>query len=235
MILALIPARAGSVRIPGKNLRPLGGHPLLAYSIAAARRSDLFAHIAVSTESAEIAHVATQYGAEVIHRPAQFATAESPDFEWVAHALAQYPAASIFAILRPTSPFRTPRAIRAAFVTFVSSGADSLRAVSPVRDHPAKMWIWRGDRIVPFLGLAAGQDWHSRPTQTLPVIYRQNASLEFGWVSRTVRRGTIAGNDVCGIESCGREGFDINTEDDWILAESEAAHLCDPSVFSAGS
>src|SRR5262249_49285014 len=86
--VALIPARAGSQRVPGKNLLPLGGHPLIAYSIGAARASGLFGAVLVSTDSREIAEVAGRYGAEVPGlRPAELATATSPDIDWVVETM----------------------------------------------------------------------------------------------------------------------------------------------------
>ena len=109
--VAFIPARAGSERVPGKNVRALAGHPLIAYSIAAARESGLFDAIVVSTDSEEIAEVARRYGAEVpVLRPAEIATATSPDIEWVRHMLdalgREGRTFEIFSLLRPTSPFR---------------------------------------------------------------------------------------------------------------------------------
>jgi CMP-N,N'-diacetyllegionaminic acid synthase len=110
--VALVPARAGSQRVPGKNIRELAGHPLLAYSIAAARESAVFDAVLVSTDSEEIAEIARRYGAEVPGlRPAGLATATSPDVEWVTHVMAGHTEA-IFGILRPTSPFRGAATIR---------------------------------------------------------------------------------------------------------------------------
>ena len=104
--VALVPARAGSVRVPGKNVRALAGHPLIAYSIAAARESGLFDAVLVSTDSEEIAAVARRYGAEVPGlRPAEMAGSGSSDIEWVRHVL-DGTAYELFSILRPTSPFR---------------------------------------------------------------------------------------------------------------------------------
>src|SRR5918911_1658234 len=103
--VALVPARAGSERGPGKNVLPLAGHPLIAYTIAAARASGLFSSVVVSTDSEEIAEVAQRYGAEVPGlRPAEIATATSPDIEWVVHVMGGR-SEEIFSILRPTSPF----------------------------------------------------------------------------------------------------------------------------------
>ena len=114
-VLALIPARAGSQRVPRKNIRLLQGHPLLAYTIAAARRAGAFTRVVVSTDSEEIAEIARAYGAEVPWlRPAEFAGSLSRDIEWVTHALDSLvpeTLAGAFALLRPTSPLRTPASV----------------------------------------------------------------------------------------------------------------------------
>ena len=86
--VALIPARHGSKRVPGKNVRPLAGHPMLAYTIAPAIESGVFESVIVSTDSEETAAIARHYGAEVpFLRPAAFAGDTSPDIEWVEHTL----------------------------------------------------------------------------------------------------------------------------------------------------
>jgi CMP-N,N'-diacetyllegionaminic acid synthase len=86
--VALIPARAGSKRVIDKNVARLGAHPLIAYTIAAARTSGIFDAVVVSTDSERYADVARHYGAEVPGlRPAEFAGDTSPDIEWVEHVL----------------------------------------------------------------------------------------------------------------------------------------------------
>ena len=86
--IALIPARSGSERVPGKNVRPLGGHPLLAYAVASALQAGVFDRVVCSTDSGKIAEVAQRYGADVpFLRPAEIATATSPDIEWITHEL----------------------------------------------------------------------------------------------------------------------------------------------------
>ena len=83
--IALIGARSGSERVPGKNVRPLAGHPLLAYAIATARQAGVFERVVVSTDSEAIADVARWYGADVpFLRPDEYATSTSPDIEWLA-------------------------------------------------------------------------------------------------------------------------------------------------------
>src|SRR5210317_1800117 len=112
-IVALIPARSGSKRVPDKNIRLLAGHPLMAYSIAAALQSKIFKKVIVSTDSQRYADIAGHYGAEVpFLRPAKIAGDTSPDIEWVVHTLSQLRENGqdyeCFSILRPTSPFRLP-------------------------------------------------------------------------------------------------------------------------------
>jgi N-acylneuraminate cytidylyltransferase len=83
--------------MPGKNIRPLAGHPLIAYTIAAARRSGIFSDVVVSTDAEETAAIARRYGASVpFLRPSGLATATSPDIEWVEHALEALPSADAF-------------------------------------------------------------------------------------------------------------------------------------------
>jgi CMP-N,N'-diacetyllegionaminic acid synthase len=220
--VALIPARAGSERVPGKNVRLLAGHPLLAYSIAAARESGLFDAVVVSTDSEEIAEVARRFGAEVpALRPAELATATSPDIDWVRHMLGVLDDYELFSLLRPTSPFRGAATIRRAWEQFVPKDppADSIRAVELVRQHPGKMWVLDGDLMRPLLEQAPGEvPTHSRQYKSLPEVYVQNSSLEIAW-TRITAEGEIAGGRVMPFFTEGYEGLTIDYEDDWALAE----------------
>jgi CMP-N,N'-diacetyllegionaminic acid synthase len=223
-IVALIPARGGSKRVPGKNVRTLGGHPMIAYTIAAAVDSRVFDAVIVSTDSEEVAGIARQYGAEVpLLRPAAFATDISPDIEWLEHILEELRAGGrtwdCFSLLRPTSPFRTAETIRRAWARFTAQqGVDSLRAVEKCAQHPGKMWIVRGDRMVPLLPFGE-PPWHSTPYQALPPVYVQNASLEIAWTRVVRERRTIAGDVLVPFLTEGYEGFDINDAYDWMVAE----------------
>src|SRR5438552_5061811 len=90
--VALVPARSGSVRVPGKNVRPLAGHPLLAYAVETALQSGVFDRVVVSTDAEATADVARWYGADVpFLRPAEYATATSPDIEWLRFTLERLP------------------------------------------------------------------------------------------------------------------------------------------------
>ncbi|MBI4500137.1 MAG: acylneuraminate cytidylyltransferase family protein [Gemmatimonadetes bacterium] len=225
-VVALVPARSGSKRVPGKNIRRLAGHPLLAYTVAAARASGVFSAIVTSTDSAEYAEMFRHYGGEApFLRPAAFSGDLSPDIEWVEHALATLAGAGrvfdCFSILRPTNPFRQAHTIRRAWELFQKEeGVDSLRAVEKCKQHPGKMWMVRGRRMMPLLPLGpADRPWHSSQYQALPEVYVQNASLEIAW-TRVVRESrTIAGVVMVPFFTEGLEGVDINDPRDWDWAE----------------
>lgn len=229
-VVALIPARAGSKRVKSKNTKLLGGHPLLAYTIAAAKQSGIFDHVIVSTDSADTAAIAKQYGAEVPWlRPAELASDNSPDIAWIQHALTNLSGDNLpdaFALLRPTSPFRQASTIQRAWTYFTSlQGVDSIRAVELCTQHPAKMWQVSGEgetaRMTPVMTNpdAHATPWHSTPYQALPKIYAQNASLEIAWTRVPLEQHTIAGQSIAPFFTDGYEGFDINTLENWVVAE----------------
>lgn len=224
--IAFIPARSGSKRIPHKNIRPLGGHPVLAYSIRAALDSGVFDAVVCATDSELYAEVARHYGAEVpFLRAAAISGDKSPDIEWVEWMLAELRGGGrefdVFSILRPTSPFRQPETIVRAWQAFSSAaGADSLRAVEKCKQHPGKMWVIRQDRMLPLMPLAPeDQPWHSSQYAALPEVYVQNASLEIAWTRVVTQGRTIAGSVVVPFVTEGEEGLDVNEEFDWWKAE----------------
>jgi CMP-N,N'-diacetyllegionaminic acid synthase len=226
-VVALIPARAGSQRVPMKNLALLAGHPLIAYSIAAALETGIFGAVVVSTDSPEIEDVARRYGAELpALRPSELATATSPDIEWVLHTMRGRDE-DVFSILRPTSPFRTAATIVRAMERFAAlgDGIDSIRAVELCRQHPGKMWLVGGDLMQPLLPQPEGETpLHSRQYQSLPKVYAQNSSLEIVW-TRVLHDPvpTISGRRVAPFFTEGWEGFSIDYPEEILLAESAIA------------
>lgn len=229
-IAALIPARAGSKRLKAKNVMPLAGHPLIAYTIAAAKASGIFDAVIVSTDSQDTADIAVRYGAESpFLRPAEMAADKSPDIEWLQYTLRRLQDEGrpfeVFALLRPTSPFRLPETIRRAWAQFQSvPGVESLRAVELCKQHPGKMWVVDGDLMRPFLDDGGiSPPWHSTAYQGLPVVHAQNASLEIAWSKVVLEGGTIAGKRITPFITEGYEGFDINRAEDWVLAEALVA------------
>ena len=223
-LIALIPAREGSKRIPGKNVRTMHGHPLLAYTIAAALQSGIFHRVIVSTNDEGIADIARKYGAEVpFLRPEEFAGDSSPDIEWVRHALeAVEEDYEYFSLLRPTNPFRQPETIQRAWSAFEAEPeADTLRAVQLCKEHPYKMWRVEDGLLRPLFSTPQSEatPYHSRPYQVLPEVYVQNASLEIASTEFPLKHGRITGDNILAFVSEGEEGFDLNFPEDWVVAE----------------
>lgn len=225
--LALIPARSGSKRVPNKNILPLAGHPMIAYTIRAAIDSGVFDSVVCATDSEEYADIARYYGAEVpFLRPAEISGDKSPDIEWVKWVLNSLKLKGreydVFSILRPTSPFRMPETIRRAWDMFINDPtADSLRAVQKCKQHPGKMWVLRDNRMLPLLPFSIeNTPWHSSQYAALPEVYVQDASLEIAWSRIVYEKNTISGDCIIPFVGQDFEGFDINNEEDIVLANS---------------
>jgi CMP-N,N'-diacetyllegionaminic acid synthase len=220
----MIPARSGSLRVKGKNIRLLGAHPLIAYSIASARESGLFERIVVSTNSPLTREIALHYGAEVpFLRPEEYASSTSPDIEFLRHAFAELREKfDYFALLRPTSPFRQASTIRRAWEQLKSTpAADSIRAVRLCTEHPGKMWIVEGGLMRPFLDQSGLElPWHARQYQDMPTVHVQTSSLEIARYDVVERHGSREGKVLAPFVADPKEGFAIDYEDDWVLAES---------------
>jgi N-acylneuraminate cytidylyltransferase len=224
--VAFIPARSGSKRVPNKNIKPIGGHPMLAYTVRAAIDSGVFDAVICATDSESYADVAKYYGAEVpFLRSSEISGDKSPDIEWVVWMLSMLKDVGrefeIFSILRPTSPFRHQQTIRRAWDQFVNDPkADSLRAVEKCKQHPGKMWVIRGKRMLPLIPFTLGATpWHSSQYASLPEVFAQDASLEMAWSSVVFEKNSIAGEAIIPFVSQGYEGYDINEPDDWWMAE----------------
>jgi CMP-N,N'-diacetyllegionaminic acid synthase len=218
-LVALIPARSGSERVRDKNVRPLAGHPLVAYAIACAREAEIFDRIVCSTDSGKIAEVAQRYGADVpFLRPAKYATATSPDIEWITHTLDQLEEHyDLFAIVRATNPFRGPDVLRRGLEQLLATPeADSIRAVELVKQHPGKMWVIEGKTMRPLLDQShLASAWHAGQYQALPEVYVQNSALEIAWTRVVSQTGTREGRVVAPYLTEGYEGFNIDDEEDW--------------------
>ena len=223
--VAFVPARSGSERVPQKNIRPLAGHPLLAYAIEAALQSGAFERVVVSTDSEEIAEVARWYGADVpFLRPPEFATATSPDIEWLAYTLEHLDDRfDLFALVRATNPFRGPDAVRRGFEQLLATPeADSLRAVELVKQHPGKMWRLAEDgrTMQPILDQSHLEvAWHAGQYQALPQVYVQNSALEIAWTGVVTETGSREGRVLAPFLTQALDGFNVDDEEDWERAE----------------
>lgn len=184
-VMALIPARGGSKSVPRKNLLPVAGRPLIAYSIMHAQACASISRIVVSTDDDEIADVARQYGAEVpFRRPAEAASDTATDFQVFHHALswlAQHEAyvPELVVHLRPTGPVREASLIeRAVQLMLATPAADALRSVGTAEQTPYKMWRVEGQLLRPLIELPEFPEAHSMPRQKLPVAYWQNGYVD---------------------------------------------------------
>jgi CMP-N,N'-diacetyllegionaminic acid synthase len=222
-LVAFVPARSGSERVPQKNVRRLAGHPLIAYAIATARESGVCDRVVCSTDSEAIADVARWYGAEVpFLRPPEYATSVSPDIEWLKDMLERLDGSyDLFVLVRATNPFRGPEVIRKGLQQLLETPeADSIRAVELVRQHPGKMWLLEGRTMRPLLdqsGLEVA--WHAGQLRALPPIYVQNSALEIAWTRVVWETGTREGRVLAPYLTQGYEGFNIDYDDDFRLAE----------------
>jgi CMP-N-acetylneuraminic acid synthetase len=223
--IAFVPARSGSERVPGKNVRALAGHPLLAYAVETALQSGAFERVVVSTDSEEIASVARWYGADVpFLRPGEYATSTSPDIEWLRYTLDRLDESyDLFAIVRATNPFRGPETVRRGLEQLLATReADSLRAVELVKQHPGKMWVLADDgrTMRPLLDQShLDVAWHAGQYQALPSVYVQNSALEIAWTRVVTETGTREGRVVAPFLTHGHEGFNVDDEEDWERAE----------------
>lgn len=186
-ILAIIPARGGSKGLPGKNIRPLLNHPLIAYSILAAQQSKWVTRTIVTTDDDAIAAVAKQYGAELpFKRPAEFAQDLTTDFETFTHALNwlkenENYVPDYVVQLRPTSPVRLVGMIDECIQKMLDNPqADSLRVITPSPITPYKMWVVEDENkpMQPLMPSPDIDEFYNQPRQILPKTYWQIGALD---------------------------------------------------------
>ena len=213
-VVALIPARGGSKGIPRKNLAPLAGRPLLAWTVGAALASPTVTRTIVSTDDEEIAHAAEELGAEVLARPPDLAADETPMRDAIVHALEELPGTEVLVLLQPTSPLRRAEHVDAAVELLLESGADSVVSVVevPHRYRPGSLMALAGDRLV------ALADAHYGTRQEKPVVYARNGPAVL--VLRPDRIGVdLYGGDCRPYVMEQRDSIDIDEPFDLELAE----------------
>ena len=226
-ILALIPARGGSKSIPHKNIRPLAGYPLIAYSIAAALQSRLVSRTIVSTDDEEIACIAHRYGVETpFMRPLEYALDNSTDFPVFTHALSwlmenESYQPDIVVQLRPTSPIRPPDCIdQAVQILLDHPEADSVRGIIPSGQNPYKMWrVDQQGWMTPLLTLSGVAEPFNAPRQELPPTYWQTGHIDAIRVSTIIQKQSLSGDIILPLHLDPRYAIDIDTVRDWQHAE----------------
>jgi CMP-N,N'-diacetyllegionaminic acid synthase len=200
-VLALIPARGGSKGIPRKNIIPLLGKPLIAYTIEQAKASRWITRTIVSTDDEEIASAARQYGAEIpFLRPAEYAQDFSLDFEVFEHALKflqekEGYRCELVVHLRPTGPVRRISLIDKAIQLMLENPeADALRSVSTPTLSPYKMWNIEEGYLKPLLSVEGIPEPYCMPRQKLPQVYWQNGYVDVIRPATILEKGLMAGN-----------------------------------------
>jgi pseudaminic acid cytidylyltransferase len=221
-ILAVIPARGGSKRIPRKNILPLAGKPILAYTIAAAKESGIFNHVVVSTESHEIAELACRYGAEVpFLRDSRLADDFTPVSAVSSDALLRLdPAGKRFeavAQLMPNCPLRTADDVVESYRQFKQTRTES--QISVVRYGWQNPWwaMRRNDRykLNPIF-----EEQLSVRSQDLPELFCPTGAIWWARAATLRQTNTFHVEGRTGWEIPWQRGIDIDTLEDWAMAEA---------------
>jgi len=230
-VLAVIPARGGSKAVPHKNIRLLNGKPLIAYSIEQAALAATLSRSIVSTEDEEMAQVAKVWGGDVpFLRPAHLARDDTPMLPVVQHALEyaehadgiQY---SVVVILQPTSPLRTADDIDRSVQTLFTIEADTVVTISKVDklSHPLlvrRIDVQEGNRLYPFGTGPEYEKYAHVNREELPPVVRLNAAVYAVRRQTLVCQNKIIGSDVRGVWMEAIRSIDIDTEEDFQIAEA---------------
>lgn len=202
-VVALIPARSGSKSVVGKNIKLLGGHPLMAYSIAAAKLASGIDRVIVSTDSVEYASIASKYGAEVpFLRPPEISSDNSTDNEWIKHALDWMQNEEDFVPkylihLRPTAPIREIKVINYAIKYMIKNiKATALRSAHKTHLTPYKMFKLNGEYMKAFLNYEGVEEFYNLPRQFFEDAYIPNGYVDIIRPSVFINTGLLHGDRI---------------------------------------
>lgn len=225
-IVALIPARSGSKGVPHKNIRKLGGHPLIEWSIAACKAAGSVNRIIVSTDSEEYAQISRKMGAEVpFLRPAEISEDRSTDYDFIKHALdwfAQNGGEPDYLVhIRPTTPFRDPAMIDRAVEAFLNNPqATALRSVHPMSESAYKTFeIAPGGKLRRVASESTELDAANNARQQFPATYIANGYVDVLSIAFILKMQLIHGNHVLPFITL--RVHEVDTEDDFALLEFE--------------
>lgn len=220
-VLAIVQARGGSKGIPRKNLEPLGGQPLVAYSITNGLKAQSVTRLIVSTDDEEIADVCRRYGAEVpFMRPASLATDESQDFPLFEHALKwlyeqEGYRPQVVVQLRPTAPF-LPKGLvdEAVSLLLDDPAADCVRGVTESSQNPYKMWHVADDGyMTPILDIGFHESYNM-PRQELPATFWHTGHIDVIRYETIINKKSLTGDNIKHVSVDGRYCVDVDTPSD---------------------
>ena len=221
-VLALVPARGGSKGLPGKNIRPFAGHPLIAYSIAAGLQATLVDRVICSTDSEEIAEVAREYGSEVpFMRPTELAQDDSPDIDFFKHAIGELAKTGyrpdIIVQLRPSDPIRRTGLVDDGVRLLIDNpAADSVRSITEPGYSPYKMWtVNDSGTLDPLLTVPGVAEPFNLPRQELPEIWWHIGVLDIVRTDVVTQTNSLSGKTILPIKVDRAASADIDTLDDF--------------------
>lgn len=222
-ILGIIPARGGSKGVPGKNIKPLHGKPLLAYTAEVALASELLDTVMLSSDDNKIIETAKSIGLAVpFIRPAEFAQDDTPTIKVIQHALDWYEQQNIFfdavCLLQVTSPFRTVAFLNEAILKFSNSGCDSLVSVQKVPHEYNPHWTFEANSNGQ-LKIATGDREIITRRQELPIAYHRDGSIYLTKTATIQKEHSLYGQTIAFIESPKECYVNIDTMADWERAE----------------
>jgi len=218
--LAIIPARKGSVGVPGKNTRLLNGKPLIAYTIEAAQKSLLISKIVVTTDDANVKEIALRYGIEVIDRPSELAKSDTPMLPVLQHAVREAGGSyEAIVLLQPTSPLRKSGQIDECVKKFLECNYDCVYSVTENRENPYWSFSTKGDKLVPLFPIDATKTLR----QELEKTYRINGAVYVFRKDVLVKASSFPLTDnISFIIMPPEDSVDIDTEFDFKIAEALA-------------
>lgn len=227
-ILAIIPARGGSKGLPGKNILPLGGKPLIAWTIEAARGSRYLDRIIVSTDDVRIAETAAAYDCEIpFMRPAHLAADTSPTFDTLLHALDHVGSYDLLMLLQPTSPLRTSVDIDKAIELLMEFTAPS--CVSVTESEKSPYWMFECTDSRQLRPVIQQGDMKAR-RQDLPSAYVLNGAIYVAHTDWLIKRGGYLDDDTLAYVMPRHRSLDIDDALDLKLAEVLLANAKSPDM-----
>ena len=229
--IAIIPARAGSKGLPGKNTALVEGKSLVQLAIESALSIPEITRVVVTSDDVPVQKIASDLGAEVVVRPAELAQDNSPIESAILHALASLnldpTSTDVLTVIQPTSPLRDKQLLATSISNFIKNGSQgSVFGVVEVEHHPAKMLVINGDFVVPFTKV---EDL-SAPRQQLNRVVRQSGSIYITNLQQFLSLGTLFINPVGWVAVSGAEAIDIDTAQDLALAQETAREIANKLV-----
>lgn len=223
-VLSIIPARGGSKGIPKKNIYPLCGKPLIAWTIEAAKGSKYISRTILSSDSSEIIKVAGRYGVEApFVRPNELAKDDTPALPVIQHTVNWLKVNEDYipdyiVLLQPTSPLRTSRHIDEALEKLINSDADSIVSVvkAPHQFNPHSIMEMKNGFLKPFLKY----DERKNIRQLKPVFYARNGAAIYAFTYECLmKKNSIYGDKILAYEMSREESIDIDDLLDLTICE----------------